>query len=186
MKKYCRYIVTIQMIEVLLFQNIYMYVSRERFIVKKLHTEIIRYMDDRRQGQFNLLVNGQNRSNFKQKRKSNITKFWLIRFFKIFYSMCLIYYLRFLDKTYNNQNQEGFIICQKKPPEVFCKKWWSWKCWKFNKKTAMLEFIFVGVYASRDFRRSMKSFEVNYWIVIEAGTRNFHGSYSDKLNAKFL
>ena len=28
----------------------------------------------------------------------------------------------FLDKTYNNQNQEGFIISQKQPLELFRKK----------------------------------------------------------------
>ena len=36
--------------------------------------------------------------------------------------MFLLYYSLFLDKTYNNQNQEGFIICQKQALEVFRKK----------------------------------------------------------------
>ena len=45
------------------------------------------------------------------KIKNNITKFWLISFLKIFYSMFVPYYFLFLRKTYNNQNQEGFIIC---------------------------------------------------------------------------
>lgn len=29
---------------------------------------------------------------------------------KLFYSMFLLNYFLFLDKTYNNQNQDGFII----------------------------------------------------------------------------
>ena len=36
--------------------------------------------------------------------------------------MFLLYYFLLLDKTYNNQNQEGFIICQKQPLEVLRKK----------------------------------------------------------------
>ena len=36
--------------------------------------------------------------------------------------MFLLYYFLFLDKTYNKQNQERFIICQRQPLEVFRRK----------------------------------------------------------------
>ena len=42
-----------------------------------------------------------------------------------FLFMFLTYYFLFLEKTYNEQNQEGFIMCQKQPSEVFRKKSFS-------------------------------------------------------------
>ena len=34
----------------------------------------------------------------------------------------LLYHFLFLDKTFNNQNQEGFIICQEQSLDVFATK----------------------------------------------------------------
>ena len=61
--------------------------------------------------QFNLLVDGRDQPYFS-KNKKNITNFDFSTFLKFFYSMFLIYYFLFLDKTYNNQNQEGFIMSE--------------------------------------------------------------------------
>ena len=36
--------------------------------------------------------------------------------------MLLLYYLLYLYKTYNKQNEEGFIICKNHPLEVPLKK----------------------------------------------------------------
>ena len=44
------------------------------------------------------------------------------QYYIAYYSTSLFYYFLFLDKTYNNQNQKEFIICQKQPLEVFRKK----------------------------------------------------------------
>ena len=46
------------------------------------------------------------------KTKKFFTNFGLLTFLKFFYPMFLIHYFLFLDKTYNNQNQEGFIMSE--------------------------------------------------------------------------
>ena len=61
--------------------------------------------------QFNLLVDGRDQP-YLSKNKKNITNFGLLTFLNFFYSMFLIHYFLFLDKTYNNQNQEGFIMSE--------------------------------------------------------------------------
>ena len=67
-----------------------------------------------RRSQFNLIDYGPDRPQFNQKQKNNITKFWLVSLFLFIHPIFSLYYFIFLDKTYNNQNQEGFIICQKR------------------------------------------------------------------------
>ena len=61
--------------------------------------------------QFNLLVDGRDQP-YLSKNKKNITNFGLLTFLNFFDSMFLIHYFLFLDKTYNNQNQEGFIMSE--------------------------------------------------------------------------
>ena len=51
------------------------------------------------------------------KSKKNITKFWLISFLKNF-----LHYVFTPLFTIFRQKQERFIICQKMPPELLCKK----------------------------------------------------------------
>ena len=74
-----------------------------------------------RRNQFNLLVYGRDRPYFSKRKKIILQNFGLLAFLN-FYSMFLFYCFMLLDKTYNNQNQEGFIICQKQLLEVFRKK----------------------------------------------------------------
>ena len=52
--------------------------------------------------------------------------------------MLLLHYFPLLDKTYNNQNQEGFIMCQRQSLEAFRKKKCSLKFRKFHRKTPVL------------------------------------------------
>ena len=69
--------------------------------------------------------------------------FWFISFLDFFfYSLFLLKCFLFLDKTYNNQNQEGFIIFQKCSP----------KCRKFYRKTRVLETVFNEVARLQTFR----------------------------------
>ena len=63
------------------------------------------------------------------KPKNNITKFWFLVFYFyhqnifVFFTSCFQFIIfLFSDTTCNNQNQGGFIICQKQPLEVFRRK----------------------------------------------------------------
>ena len=58
----------------------------------------------------------------RKNKKTNITNFGLLVFLKKFDSMFWLYYFLFLVKTYNDQNQKGFTICQKQPLKVFRRK----------------------------------------------------------------
>ena len=71
-----------------------------------------------RQKRLILLVYGRKQPYFSKNKGilENFGCFFLLRFY------C---YLLFLHKTYNNQNQKGYITCQKKPLEVLCKKRYS-------------------------------------------------------------
>ena len=61
-----------------------------------------------RRNQFNFLVYGRERPYSSKNKKIIVQTFGLF-----FYSMIFTHYFLSLDKIYNNQNQEGFIICQK-------------------------------------------------------------------------
>ena len=76
--------------------------------------------------------------------------------------MFLIYYFLFLNKTYNNQKQKGFIICQKQPLELFHKKrclslfliklqtsrlvvfWLLLRIFKSTKEVSVFFFVFIS------------------------------------------
>ena len=60
-----------------------------KYIIRRIH--------------FNLSVYGRGRPYFSKNKKIILQNFGLLAFFQIFYSMFLLYYFLFLDKTYNNQ-----------------------------------------------------------------------------------
>ena len=55
----------------------------------------------------------RDRPYFSKSQKIVLQNVGLITFLKKFYLPFLLYYFLRLDKFNNNQNQEGFIICQK-------------------------------------------------------------------------
>ena len=59
-------------------------------------------------------------SRFLAKTKKIFQNFSLLAF--LFLRYVLVYYFLFLGKSYNNQNQERFIIYQKEPLDVLAKK----------------------------------------------------------------
>ena len=59
------------------------------------------------------------------KNKNDITKFWLISFFKYFYSKFLLYYFMFLDKSYNNHNNQLIITMTEKDSLYVWSSRWS-------------------------------------------------------------
>ena len=98
-----------------------------------------------RRNQFNFLVYGRERPYSSKNKKIIVQTFGLF-----FYSMIFTHYFLSLDKIYNNQNQEGFIICQKQQLKLFCKRGWSQKFQKIYRKTPLLETLFnkiAGLYA---------------------------------------